>query len=370
MYSSFLVSALINSVLPDHSNASINKRQHLRDQLSFKTKYSLSKVIVDSAGHTGYGHIGAFVDYKVELDSKCSESYEHDENLIPFLEGQCMRVMTAFIIHIDNMCYTSIMDEQYKLPPTPDGINATFCIKNPLADQWNFGHIFREFERKSLSFWFDLTIDERYFIKHRLQTTGEITFGEPNARRFVPGTAQSFNLQPFTKNPQGWISNDLVTITIDSKPGGARRFVQFDIGTDFTFLPPEMFNAVVSPYLMSIWKVATTLDLPLGLQDTINEYAYDPRLSFPCSLAQKHIFGFILNDLVVPKEFLYDQEDEYTCLFRVRAHADVNERNVVVGLRLIKQFHMTVDFGDEPKIDFSKRKGAKIWADNNRCAIC
>ena len=255
----------------------------------------------------------------------------------------------------------------------PEAINGQVCVKTAYQNPV-FQDIMMRFPPYLISFWFDLSITEEMLKQTPDMRVGDIILGDLKQKRFVRRTETVFEIEPFkTRNqePSGWVTKDLVTILVDTKSGGARRKVTFDIGSPLTFLPQEMFNAIVPSSVFKSSDPFSGTGVSNDLANNIFSFAgQNPKKVFKCSLASK-ILGFKLNDLVIQNSFLYHQVNEDECELRIAPQPSSDLRDVTFGLHLIKQFYFLVDTRyDPPTVRFWKRvdkplkkKGflGKIW---------
>ena len=348
-------------------------KRELDTRVSVPTILSFDKVVIETFQHIqpdGEDDILSIVGFdphKFQLLSKCSMSYEHEDNKLPFVSKQVLFNVGGSFLNPGDMIYKLKFGNK-KTPASKDGIDATLCVKTPSPRNPTFTSMLSQVEKKSISFWFDLTVTEKK-VKSKANTpTGMVTFGEPVKKQFVAGTEQSFPLKPSTSNPAGWITNDLVTITIESKSGGARRNVQFDIGSPMTLLPVEMYNALFGPNLKASLDVLGDVKVPKDVSKLIGDYSGSPIPQFKCDQADE-ILGFKLNNLVVPNTHLYDQLDRNTCILRVAPQPSSEKRDLVLGLHVIRQFHMQIVFGNEPIAILSQKTGKKA-SSKTSCLSC
>ena len=357
-------------------NRTLRKRQ-LYTSFLLETKHSLDGFVIDSFSARAQGETQP-VDqssFKLQLQSSCDLAVISTRVADTFTNPQYIHGVEQIREHAPLVRVNQL--GKYGVVPNPESIDGTACVKYPwLRGSLSNSILTKLFNTDIMSFWFDLSVTEAKLKKNPDIPTGEVSFGSDNYYRFVFHTENAFELQSYSdpqNPPAGWITKKQVTLRIESKSGGAKRLVTFDIGEPDTYLPKEMYNAVIGA------KLRQHLD-PLGRGDKVPKDVSSQvdafagsfvKLHFPCAMVDE-ILGFSLNNMLVPRTFLFEMVDMETCVLRVRPNAAQDKKDVTIGFHVIKQFHLTVDFTklDRPFAIFRKRDGKKASSKLKSCAIC
>ena len=341
-------------------NSTLSKRSALTS-VSVPMKYSQENVVIDSMRGIGfgYGFKQGTEPYKIELHSQCSKSIESSVNASPFGDSTQVVVGRAIPSGKTARVEYAINYEVEQTPTVPYGINGIMCV-NAIEEQSTLRSILRDFRQKTISFWFDLSVSKKKLSKNpQTVETGEVSFGEPNPTRFKkqPGKGIFLHLEPFNKNPEGWVTRNGVNILIAGITDSARRKVTIDISAPMTLLPQDMFNLLISKSVREPPENVDETDVPTYSQPLLSDYNGQRQQTFPCKNANQ-IRGFQLNGFFeVPNRALFDQISKEQCVLRVAPHESAEEKNLVFGLPLLKQFHTTRDFGNIPSVTLLQRAG-------------
>ena len=259
------------------------------------------------------------------------------------------------------------------LAPREDGdADVQLCLKTPTSLDTAVGSILSETRINSVSFWVDLSVTRTMVRLSPVLATGEVVFGASKPNRFKAGTETSFRLQNLfdaENDPAGWITEAPVTILIEQKPGGAKRLVTFDINTQLTVLPSDMYDTVLGPkVLRSLQPVSAKL--PRGPIAEISDFIGDSTNYFDCRVADS-ISSFKLNNLIVPGTFLFENVNGRECVLRVVPQPSKTDKDLVIGYHLIKNYHVRVEFNREQGsiVEFSQRKGGRADPTCKACCI-
>ena len=357
------------SVTPRNNTLSSVHARSLGYLMSAYTRFSIDKVIINVVQTVGININGySYVPYKIQLLSSCSSSYENSNNVVPFRQIHDIRGTHDSYFRAEELYYGTDYT-RHEFPP--NSVNGTLCIKAPNTQYPMYKDIMKWFPRRIISFWFDLNVDRATVALNPKVKTGIVTFGGFEEKHLNADIQTEFRLQPFNDpNTQGWITKDPVTIRIQSKSGGAHRRVTFDIGEPLTLLPVEMYNALVHPGITRLFQPFTTTRIPNDVTQSIYGYAGTlPERYFPCKHAA-NIHGFQLNSLVIPNTHLIDRVNEDECILNVAPHPNGDEKDVVVGLHLIRRFHFQIDYRRGPKAIVSERRDMKLKSKKQACVIC
>ena len=255
-----------------------------------------------------------------------------------------------------------------------DVVESSLCIKTPSSEHPLYSDLMRPFTKKIVSFWFDLSVTEEFVRRNPLSHTGEIVFGGVNPARF---TSENYvftlnHLYEFGVDPIGWITKNPASVSVESYATQKTSTVVFDIGSEISILPIDMYNAVLGPVRSLVGdQTARKPNLPSEIASIINEYAGESPLQniFPCSEA-KNLKGFRINQMYVSTEMLVGKLNDRECILRVSPQKKSDQRDIVFGFHLIKNFHLQIHYNvlGESIAIFSKRKGKATC--NSCCVIC
>lgn len=247
-------------------------------------------------------------------------------------------------------------------------IHGTLCVSTPYLQNSIFAKFFLG-RRKILSIAFE-RFDSDQFKEwgHPEYGTGSITFGDRSYKPIKKETTTKFNLQQ--QLHQGWASSEPVQLKAGSVSVNAP--VMFDIGTQFTLLPLELYNAVIGNLSRLVYHPLDGAGIN-EVHDLINTYLDEPmdRIYFKCSDAAL-LSPLDFNGLMIPVDWLYEKvrADKATCRLRVMSNS-----GIVLGFHLMKRFFISVNFESEvqPFIElshFDKSHSIDVCLSGPCCAIC
>ena len=331
-------------------------------------RYSNDEPLIIPTKHTTEGYIADFniaikspagiknVNWKLPIYSYCDHSfffYDNDDAFskslqMPKIRNDYLTSTLAFADDAQNFKfggYLYLLDR----PIEADALRGLFCVKAPTFGNELLISLFRPFKTKTISFWFDTSVTAATLQQNLDTQTGEVIFGGVNQQRFVPNSGHVFklkNLFDFNDSPNGWVTNDLVTILIQGKEGGARRNVYFDIGELESIVPQIMYDALVFQLKsVLVYPLSRKYNLNGDNTNQINEYSgarTNPEY-FPCEHAQK-LRSFKLNDIVVLKEYLFKRVSGNDCVLTVIPQTNPEDRELIIGFGILKHFHLQVTF--------------------------
>ena len=356
--------------------ASLHKRFSDSEPLVAPTRYSINSFIVD--GIIVGNRAGRLVlrNMNLKLMSSCTVS----EYLITENQQSNAPKLYASIKFPDDRDghYTSVQLLPRVLDHVGGATDGGLCLKTP-ADRFGFLHaFFKESKQKTISFWFDTSLSAKDINRNIRRRTGEVMFGGVNPIRFFTGTAVRFDLNNLNYRgnyPLGWITKDPVTVNVGSFFSESDYSVIFDIESQVTYLPSEVYDAVVGPLKKVLVDPLTKKPgVDDGILGTIHEFTGEDkkRNYFPCKYTV-FLQPFKMNGLVIPSTMLYDEAEDGNCILRIAPLSDNRAKTTVVGFHLIKNFHFAVnfDFNDRSYVEFSKRRDASVLTDiSPHCVIC
>ena len=346
----FLLLELFNS-----ASADLFRRYSNDEPLIIPTKYTTESYVFDLDIELRIEGDRTNVNWKLPIYSYCDHSHYFFDKDDAFFKAIDMRIAKDYI-----GATISFADDPQKfkfgghlhlfnMPYQPDSFRGLLCLKAPYSGNELTISLLRPFKTKTISFWFDTSVAAATLQQTPDTQTGEVIFGGINQQRFVADSSVQFklkNLFDIRNNPKGWITNDLVTILIQGKEGGARRNVYFDIGEVESIVPQNMYDALVFP-MKSVLVDPLSRKYFVNSDNTnqINQFS-GPRTNpeyFPCEQGQK-LRSFKLNDIVVPKEYLFKRVSGNDCVLTVLPHTSTDQSYLLIGFGILKNFHLQVTF--------------------------
>ena len=356
--------------------ASLHKRFSDSEPLVAPTRYSINSFIVD--GIIVGNRAGRLVlrNMNLKLMSSCTVS----EYLITENQQSNAPKLYASIKFPDDRDghYTSVQLLPRVLDHVGGATDGGLCLKTP-ADRFGFLHaFFKESKQKTISFWFDTSLSAKDINRNIRRRTGEVMFGGVNPIRFFTGTAVRFDLNNLNYRgnyPLGWITKDPVTVNVGSFFSESDYSVIFDIESQVTYLPSEVYDAVVGPLKKVLVDPLTKKPgVDDGILGTIHEFTGEDKKHnyFPCKYTV-FLKPFRLNKLLISTEMLFEQPENGQCILRVEPQREEDPNTIVFGFHLIKNFHLAITFNAiyPSYVEFSTRRPIHVISSiANECPIC
>ena len=221
-----------------------------------------------------------------------------------------------------------------------------FCILSPSIPGDAFGNLLGRYRNKLLSLWFQ---NEDF----QAGPAGEFGVGTINEQRIAEGPRTRFRLRSLAYNAvsmaNSWVTPDTVEVRVGALVDEPCKIV-FALENAAIFVPKNIYEMVIRG-LQGAKKTALDESLPFipaPLVQEIDGFQKTSRMRrFDCQNAIL-IPDMNIGELFIAKEMLYERVgNKCQLLIKPTIGQATHLRQVYLGLKILRKFHVTVDFNVE-----------------------
>ena len=337
------------------------------DSITVPTFYSANEFVVNPLAieHNGDEYQSHRLNLKVE--SACTESFKYyrDDSYLNAVIGESsLHFLQSFpvMIYAIGKFIPQRIDAKSELKH-----HGTMCVSSTYV-KFTFFRGTINTRQRSISFWFQAMDPEAYENPSIL--TGEIRIGNPDTTRFSRITTSRYSLEPISA--LGWVTKEEIPLHINQdEPLVSHSIFQFDIGTQLSLFPEDMFDAIVGDLKPILFHPLDGTGLPSDIYSYINEFTGETRSRnyFNCHNASL-LHSFSIGNVLILPEWLYQpvERDSDDCMLHISPISRNTKVLPRISFNIIKRTYLTINTKTEisPFLEISERVLPAIF----QCVIC